>query len=116
MMPPDLELLLEIQDLQTLRRDIASPEYRATGLAEDTADYTARLTERIAERESQLAPRVAALYRKIAVRHERVVAPVLGGVCYGCFVQVPRRRAHDPGRNEELRTCESCGRFIYYAD
>lgn len=116
MLHPELEILLEIQDLQTLRRDIAAEEYAAAGIPVDVEAFTERLTERIAEREAQLSPRTQSLYRRIAKRHERVVAPVLNGVCYGCFVHVPTSKGRDQERNAGLRSCESCGRFIYYAD
>jgi predicted nucleic acid-binding Zn-ribbon protein len=116
MLHPELEVLLEIQDLQTLRRDIGAAEYAAAGIPVDVDEFTARLAERITEREAQLSPRTQSVYRRIAKRHERVVAPVLNGVCYGCFVHVPTSKGHDKERNTELRTCESCGRFIYYTD
>ncbi|MBX6332056.1 MAG: hypothetical protein IRY91_09435 [Gemmatimonadaceae bacterium] len=116
MLHPELEILLEIQDLQTLRRDIAAAEYAAAGIPVDVEAFTQRLTERIAEREAQLSPRTQSVYKRVAKRHERVVAPVLNGVCYACFVHVPTSRGRDKGRNTELRTCESCGRFIYYTD
>lgn len=116
MLHAELEILLEIQDLQTLKRDIARAEYAAAGIPVDVEVFSARLGERIAEREKQLSPHTNTKYRRIATRHERVVAPVLHGVCYGCFVHVPTSKGHDKERNGELRTCESCGRFIYYTD
>jgi len=116
MLHPELELLLEIQDLQTLRRDITTAEYAAAGVPVDPTERAERLDERIAERETQLSSRTRSIYQRVAGRHERVVAPVLQGVCYGCFVHVPTSKGHDKERNTELRTCESCGRFIYYTD
>ena len=116
MLHPELELLLEIQDLQTLRRDIAGEEYAAAGIPVNVEDVADRLSERIAEREAQLSPRTKARYERIGKRRERVVAPVLNGVCYGCFVHVPTSKGHDKERNSELRVCESCGRFIFYTD
>jgi predicted nucleic acid-binding Zn-ribbon protein len=113
---PELEILLEIQDLQALRRDIGAPEYAATGILSDPGEYARRLRERIAEREARLSPRTQSAYRRIAKRHDRVVAPVLNGVCYGCFVHVPTGTGQANGGNGELRNCESCGRFIYYTD
>ncbi|HEX6966067.1 MAG TPA: hypothetical protein VF166_09730 [Gemmatimonadaceae bacterium] len=116
MLHPELEILLEIQDLQTLRRDISTEEYAAAGIPIDSTERIERLAERIAEREAQLTPRTRTAYQRVSRRHERVVAPVLHGVCYGCFVHVPTSKGHDKERNTELRTCESCGRFIYYTD
>jgi predicted nucleic acid-binding Zn-ribbon protein len=116
MLHPELELLLEIQDLQTLRRDIGAAEYAAAGIPVDSGEYAERLNERIAEREAQLSPRTQSIYKRIAKRHDRVVAPVLNGVCYGCFVHVPTSKGQAKDGNAELRNCESCGRFIYYSD
>ncbi len=113
---PELDILLEIQDLQALRRDILSSEYAATGLPVEPVEYAARLDEQIADRERQLGERVRVTYSRIAKRHERVIAPVLKGVCYGCFVHVPTSEGRDKDRNAQLRTCESCGRFIYYPE
>src|SRR6185312_7560326 len=103
-------------DLQTLRRDISVAEYAAAGIPVNVEEFSARLGERITEREEQLSPRTQSAYRRILKRHERVVAPVLNGVCYGCFVHVPTSKGRDQERNSELRNCESCGRFIYYTD
>ncbi|HEX6536304.1 MAG TPA: hypothetical protein VF041_17060 [Gemmatimonadaceae bacterium] len=119
MLHPELEILLEIQDLQMLRRDIGAADYAAAGVpvpGGHAEQYAERLAERIAEREAQLSRRTQSSYQRIARRHERVVAPVLNGVCYGCFVHVPTSKGHDQDRNSELRNCESCGRFIYYTD
>jgi predicted nucleic acid-binding Zn-ribbon protein len=116
MLHAELEILLEIQDLQTLRRDISAEEYAAAGIPVDVDQVSERLGDRIAEREAQLSPRTQSALHRIGRRHERVVAPVLNGVCYGCFVHVPTSKGHDQDRNTELRTCENCGRFIYYAD
>ena len=112
---PDLETLLEIQDLRALSRDIATPQpgaaYRDAG-----AEQAARRQERIAEREPRLRPAVRSEHLPLAQRHEVAVAPVLDGICRGCFVQVPASREHDAGRHGEIRTCDSCGRFLYYTD
>jgi predicted nucleic acid-binding Zn-ribbon protein len=116
MLHPELETLLELQDLHTLRRDILSPEYAATGMSVDPQEYARQLDLRIAEREAHLSPRVRSVYKRIASRHARVVAPVLDGVCYGCFVHVPTATERDKERNTHIRNCESCGRFIYYTD
>ena len=113
---PDLETLLEIEDLRALRRDIDVPDDAHTIIWTDAPADAARLAERIAERERQLSPAVRSAYERLSRRHERVVAPVLNGVCHGCFVHVPTATGRDSARHAEIRTCESCGRFLYYAD
>jgi predicted nucleic acid-binding Zn-ribbon protein len=112
MQHPELEILLEIQDLQTLRREVASPQYAAACVAVDPAEFAAHLEARVTEREQRLSPRTRARYERLVRRHERLVAPVLNGVCSACCVQVARVRGHTPAA--DLATCESCGRFLEY--
>jgi predicted nucleic acid-binding Zn-ribbon protein len=119
MLHPELEILLEIQDLQTLHRDGTSTEVGAAELPVDTVEHARRthhLQALIAQREARLSPSVANRYRRLAQRHERVVAPVINGVCSACFVHVPTSRGRDSNRHSEVRTCESCGRFLWYAE
>jgi predicted nucleic acid-binding Zn-ribbon protein len=111
----ELELLLEIQDLRALRRDVMSNEY-ASELAPDPTTYAARLDALIAEREAELPPRIAAAYRRMAGRYEGVVARVHHGTCTGCFLHVPTSKGRDKDRHAELRNCESCGRFLWYSE
>lgn len=118
-MHPQLEALLEIQDLKTQRRELAESQSREVqeavfGLSTDDALHA--LDEKVAELEEALAPAVRNRYRRIAAKQARVVVPVIRGTCYGCFVQVPTALASDADRNEEVRSCQSCGRFLYLID
>ena len=119
-MHPHLETLLEIQDLKTQRRELAEGgadrevQESVFGLSVD--DALAQIDEKMAEMEATLPPQVRSRYQRMAARQQRVVVPVIRGTCYGCFVQVPTALASDADRNEEVRTCQSCGRFLYLID
>lgn len=118
MMHPNLETLLEIQDLKTQRRELEQGEREVQetvfGLGVDAA--LKELDEKITEMEETLPPPVLNRYRRIGTKHPRVVVPVIRGTCYGCFVQVPTALASDAERNAEVRTCQNCGRFLYLID
>jgi predicted nucleic acid-binding Zn-ribbon protein len=118
-MHQNLETLLEIQDLKTQRRELAEAGEREMqeqvfGLSVD--DAVQALDAKIAEMEETLPPAVLSRYRRVAARIPRVVAPVIKGTCYGCFVAVPTAQASDADRNAEVRTCQNCGRFLYHVD
>jgi predicted nucleic acid-binding Zn-ribbon protein len=119
-MHPQLETLLEIQDLKTQRRELQDAasgrdmQEEVFGLSVDKA--TAQLDEKVAEMEASLPPLVRNRYNRIATRYDRVVVPVIGGTCYGCFVSVPTALASDAERNSEVRSCQNCGRFLYLID
>ena len=119
MMHPNLETLLEIQDLKSQRRELEDAGEREVqeqvfGLGVEGA--LKELDAKIAEMEEALPPQVRNRYRRVAAKHARTVVPVIRGTCYGCFVSVPTALASDADRNAEVRSCQNCGRFLYLID
>ena len=119
-MHPHLEILLEIQDLKTQRRELeetgAEREVQETVFGLGVEGALGQIDEKIVEMLETLPPTVRNRYNRIAARQTRAVVPVIRGTCYGCFVQVPTALASDADRNEEVRPCQSCGRFLYLID
>ena len=119
-MHPHLETLLEIQDLKPQRRELADAgadrevQESVFGLGVD--DALRQIDEKMTEMEATLPPQVRSRYQRMSARQTRVVVPVIRGTCYGCFVQVPTALASDADRNEEIRSCQNCGRFLYLID
>src|SRR5262249_3016162 len=106
-------------DLKSQRRELAEAGEREVqeqvfGLSVD--DAVSELDTKIKEMEETLPPAVLSRYRRVSARMPRVVAPVINGTCYGCFVAVPTAQASDSERNAEIRICENCGRFLYHVD
>ena len=119
-MNSQLEMLLEIQDLKSQRKELEElseeREVEEGVFAMHVDDALAELGKKIEEMEASLDPRVQSRYRRLVGRRGRAVVPVIRGTCYGCFVSVPTALASDADRNKELRYCESCGRFLYLID
>ncbi|HEX7241141.1 MAG TPA: C4-type zinc ribbon domain-containing protein [Longimicrobiaceae bacterium] len=119
-MHPDLEILLEIQDLKTQRKELEGMTTERQVEEEvfniTIEDALLHLDEKIVEMENSLSAPVRGRYTRLSGRRPRVVVPVIGGTCYGCFVSVPTALASDADRNEEIRNCEGCGRFLYLID
>jgi predicted nucleic acid-binding Zn-ribbon protein len=116
-MHPQLTLLLEIQDLRSQYRELKSEPQAVKVEREhfniDLESAITQLGEKIEELEETLSPAVRARYRKIVPQRDRVVVPVVGGVCYGCFVSIATATVGNPDMHAELRSCEGCGSFIY---
>jgi len=115
-MHPQMMLLLEIQDLH-LQRNALLEEPALTEMEEghfhiDPVAAAAALDEKIGELKDQLEPTIKNRCERGLPSLGRMVVPVIGGVCYGCFVSVPTSRSGE--LNQALRTCENCGRFIYF--
>ncbi|TVP59516.1 MAG: hypothetical protein EA351_01465 [Gemmatimonadales bacterium] len=118
LMNPELMTLMELQDLRAQHRALSGGESESVEVEQFNIDPTvaaARLEEVIAELEGRLSPPVLKRYRQIAPNRERVVVPVIHGVCYGCFVSIPTATAGDQDVHNQVRTCQSCGSFIYVA-
>lgn len=118
-MHPQLELLLEIQDLKAQREGLDDESLRdvESDLFEiQIEEAVERLEEKVGELEERLHPEVRQRYRKIVRRGPRPVVPVLNGICYGCFMAVPTAWASEAERNERIDVCEHCGRFLYHLD
>lgn len=119
-MHAQLEMLLEIQDLKSQRKELEEEtrgrEVEAEVFNMNLEDAVVELGHKIEEMEAALDPRVRGRYQRLAGKQPRVVVPVIKGTCYGCFVSVPTALASDADRNEDLRFCDNCGRFLYLID
>jgi predicted nucleic acid-binding Zn-ribbon protein len=119
-MHAQLEALMEIQDLKSQRKELedtsAGRQVEQDVFHMRVEDAVAELDRKIAEMEGKLEPRVRSRYERLAGKRGRAVVPVIGGTCYGCFVAVPTALSSDADRNDELRYCDHCGRFLYLID
>jgi len=110
---------MELQDLRAQSRALADEPTRE--MEEEYFELTPEkaretLDAKIEELVDELDDPVRRRYRSIAGSMDRVVVPVLNGVCYGCFVAAPTAWTSRSGRNDEITTCSHCGRFLYYVD
>jgi predicted nucleic acid-binding Zn-ribbon protein len=116
-MHPQLELLLQIQDLKSQRRELLDNESGRTVEEQEfninIEDAVAELDTRIEELKQELPPQVRGRLERFARTSGRAVVPVLNGICYGCFTAVPTASLNAIGRNDDVNHCENCGRFLY---
>lgn len=62
-----------------------------------------------------LSQRVRRMYDRILkVKGDSGVANLIGDVCQGCYSRVPMQKAHEIRRNDQILTCEVCGRILLY--
>jgi predicted nucleic acid-binding Zn-ribbon protein len=117
-MNAQMEILLQIQDLKGQRKELGEGESgRQVQQEQFNLDIDAALAEldsRTEALESELDPTVRQRYDRLARAIPRPVVPAINGTCYGCFVSVATAVAADPGERDRLRTCDHCGRFLYF--
>jgi predicted nucleic acid-binding Zn-ribbon protein len=116
-MHPQLELLLQLQDLKSHRRELVENE---TGREVEEQEFhvnveaaVAQLDDRIEELKQELPPGVRARLQRFSTGAGRAVVPVINGICYGCFSALPTASMSALERNDEVNYCEQCGRFLY---
>lgn len=119
-MHPQLEILLQIQDLKAKRNDLqeiaAAAKVQEEEFNLDIGEATRKLDEKIAEVVAELEPAVRSRYERLDRALDRVVVPAINGICYGCFVAVATAVATDPDERARLQNCAHCGRFLYFVD
>lgn len=103
-----IELLIALQDLMQLKRDLQDNTYEAIGF--ETGGESAIDAEIDSLREAIDKP-LLRRFDRIATKYDRPLVPVRNGVCYGCFVRYPTGKLMDLGGTPT--TCESCGRLLY---
>jgi len=115
-MHPQVMLLLEIQDLHLQKTALLEePELLEMERGQfriDPLEAASALDEKIQELKEGLEPAIKNRCERGLPSLGRMVVPVIGGVCYGCFVSIPTFRGS--GMNLAVQSCESCGRFIYF--
>src|SRR5690554_5107228 len=101
-MHPQLETLLEIQDLKSQKNDLLD-QSQGSNVEQElfnvrVEDAVGQLDQKVAEMEESLAPAVRSRYRRLSGRGKFIV-PVINGTCFGCFVSIPTAVASESGRN-----------------
>jgi predicted nucleic acid-binding Zn-ribbon protein len=114
---PQLQVLIALQDILFLIRDAKDPSsQRAMGKMGFEISNLESLEATRRELESQLKPAIRSEYSRARQRYGRIVAPVINGICYGCFVKIPSAIEASDDRNRTLYRCENCGMFLYWVD
>lgn len=114
-MHPQLEILLQIQDLRSQRNELAdhARQVEETEFNIDIDDAIAQLQSRIDELAGDLPAPLRSRLDRFARSSGRAVVPVINGTCYGCFTAVPTARINEIVRNDRVNHCDHCGRFLY---
>ena len=122
------EVLINLlDDLEDRKKNIAELTEVHTGEAEkvksieqeifnDTAEERKALESMAAERDAvvkALPPALFAHYEKLLKTTDRLaVVAVSGGVCYGCFMNIPPQQAIEIQRQGGLHYCPRCHRIL----
>ncbi len=111
-MHPQLQLLVAIQDMMGMIREIEEkgPELEDMGFKTAGLDD---LRNALRELEEKVDPQLSGTFRRLTEKFGRAVVPVVGNYCTGCFAQIPASFVSKTN-SAKLQKCESCGRILYW--
>jgi len=110
-----LEALVELQDIDTLLREVKDPEIASQeermGFSLEHVDSLEKTRRKVA---AQIDEKLLQTYERMSRRFARVVVPIEGTACAGCRMSLPTSsiRAQAPHR-VGVENCENCGRILY---
>jgi hypothetical protein len=100
-------------ELDRLAADVAAANEEAQARLKDGEVQLVEVDEKRKLLLSNLSQAVRGEYQRLFDRYDgNAFAPAAGGVCRGCFVNVPAQIVAELRAGDKLYRCESCGRFI----
>lgn len=106
------KLLVALQDLDEMIREAedadTSAELKDMGFK---LDGLAELREARQKLAKKVRPQLLNRYERVSKSLGRVIVPVTGELCLGCFAKIPTSFRYE---KNAIITCENCGRILYF--
>jgi predicted nucleic acid-binding Zn-ribbon protein len=111
MLNKQLELLVALQDIDIMIHDIE--DVKQIG-------FDVQGIEKLEEARNELVTKISKPllfnYEKLKNRYKRSIVPVKDDICLGCFMRIPTSLFTRGRSDQEVITCEGCGRILYWYD
>ncbi len=111
MVKKDLELLVSLQDIDLMieeANDVAKLGFAITGCDE--------LKKARQELATNISKPLLSRYERLRAKLKRAIVPVKDDICLGCFLRQPTSIGAKGREDEQIFTCENCGRMLYWLD
>lgn len=113
-----LELLIMLHDVDLLLKE--SQDANTSRKLKNIGFKMGKPTEKISLAREKLLEEldkdIVERYERLIKRYDRAVAPVLDGICYGCYQVMPTALATGRDKNKRIFLCPNCGRFLYWIE
>jgi predicted nucleic acid-binding Zn-ribbon protein len=101
------------KEKQTLRQEQALLETKIKNLEAEVEEFAARKPKLLQEINPQIRKRYDRILAKLG---DFAVTHIAGDTCQGCFTRIPPQTAVMVRRNDQLISCEACGRMLVHYD
>jgi predicted nucleic acid-binding Zn-ribbon protein len=111
MIKKELELLVSLQDIDLMMEE--THEVQKLGFSISGVDELKKAREELVARIHK-----PLLFRYIRLREKlkRAIVPVKNEICLGCFLRQPTSIGAKGREDDQIFTCENCGRMLYWLD
>ncbi|MBD3378093.1 hypothetical protein GF406_23890 [candidate division KSB1 bacterium] len=110
-MKSDLVRLVSLQDLDLMIEE--SHEVEKLGFNVTGYEELMKAREELAK---GINKPLLARYERLRAKLKRALVPVKNDICLGCFLRQPTSRGARGREDEQIFTCENCGRMLYWLD
>lgn len=106
-----IEFLVGLQDLDLMIQEL--DEVQKLGFSFENEGPT-KLENAREELLLKINKPLVGMYERLRARYKRAIVPVVDDTCSGCFMKLPTYLITLAQRDEEVISCEGCGRILYW--
>ncbi|KAA3660377.1 MAG: hypothetical protein DWQ10_06800 [Calditrichaeota bacterium] len=110
-MKNQLDKLVALQDLDLMLQELKEVEALGFDVKSEGSDT---LKNARSEMISKIPKPLLGNYERLRKRYKRAIVPIKDDKCLGCFMKLPTYLLTHMQRDEQVITCEGCGRILYW--
>lgn len=81
--------------------------------AADSKNLKTRISGQIKTLKGQIPDNYITRFYRLYSRYGSAIVRANGGICHGCYLNLPSSQASEVTHSKVLHTCQNCGRFLY---
>ena len=113
MMRNQLDTLVSLQDLDLMRGELQEVQSLGFSVNDESAKTLDSARDELT---AKIGKPLLGKYERLRARYKRAIVPVKDDTCLGCFMRLPTYLITHMKRDEQVITCESCGRILFWLE
>ncbi|KAA3612120.1 MAG: hypothetical protein DWQ05_19150 [Calditrichaeota bacterium] len=110
-MKNELENLVALQDLDLMIKELKEVEQLGFEVKSEGSETLKKARK---EMIAKIHKPLLGNYERLRKRYKRAIVPIKDDKCLGCFMKLPTYLLTHMKRDEQVITCEGCGRILYW--
>ncbi|MCB9501767.1 MAG: hypothetical protein H6696_07490 [Deferribacteres bacterium] len=106
-----LEKLVALQDLDLMIQELKEVQELGFEVKTESSETLKNARD---EMTAKIPRPLLGNYERLRKRYKRAIVPIKDDKCLGCFMKLPTYLLTHMQRDEQVITCEGCGRILYW--